>query len=118
VSVFWAVIGLLVAWRITSWVGRRRDREQRIGGALSRHRPRRHHRPGDAKRRRIARGQARDLVAALGSARHDPIMHLAAGVVLEASEVAWQRSVACLAVWSTEAAWTTRSRVSWLGRQA
>jgi len=70
----------------------------------------------------MAREQARDLVAAFASGGHDPghdpVVHLAAGVVLEAGEVAWQRSVARLAVWSTETSWVTRSKVGWLGRRA
>jgi len=117
VSVFWVVIGLLVAWRITSWVRRRPAWEHRTGGAPSRHCPRRHHRPGDAKRRRVAREQARDLVGTLAAGGHDPVVHLAAGVVLGPGEVAWQRSMARLSVWSTESSWVTRSRVSWLGRR-
>jgi len=117
-SVLWAVFGLLVAWRITSSVRHRRAWGQRSGGLPSRRRPCRHHRPGDAKRRRLARKQARDLVGTLFAGGHDRLVHLAAGVVLEADEVAWQRSMARLSVWSTESSWVTQSRVSWLGRRA
>jgi hypothetical protein len=119
VSVFWFIVGLLTLWRVIASVRpRRRAWEQRTGGAPSRRRPCRHHRPGDGKRRRLAREQARDLVGTLLAGGHDPVVHLAAGVVLEAGEVAWQRSMACLSVWSTESSWITRSRISWLGRRA
>jgi len=73
-SVTCAVIGLLVAWRITSSVRHRRAWGQRSGGVPSRHRPCRHRRPGDAKRRRLAREQARDLVGTLLAGGHDPVV--------------------------------------------
>jgi len=66
----------------------------------------------------VAREQGRDLVGTLVAGGHDPVVHLAAGVVLGPGEVAWQRSMARLSVWSTEAGWVTQSRVSWLGRRA
>jgi hypothetical protein len=123
VSVFWFIVGLLVAWRLISWVRRARGDgwEQALGARSSRcrrRRPRRHRRLGDARRRRMAREQARDLVAVLASGGHDPLVHLAAGVVLEPGEVAWQRTTARLAVWRTESTWVTHSRVSWWGRRA
>jgi len=45
-----------------------------------------------------------ELVGTLAVGGHDPVVQLAAGLVLGAGEVAWQRSIARLAVWSTEAA--------------
>lgn len=119
-SVFWIIVGLLMLWRIIAWLQRRQQpgREQTMGDPPSRSRPRRHHRLGDRKRRSVAREQARDLVGTLVAGGHDPIVHLTAGVVLGAGELAWQQSTARLAVWSTETSRVTRSKLSWWGRQA
>lgn len=57
-------------------------------------------------------------MATLAAGGHDPVVHLAAGVVLGPGEVAWQRGMARLSLWSTESSWVTRSRLSWLGRGA
>jgi len=119
-SAFWIVVGLALTWRMIVVLRRRsrRDWEQMIGASRLRRHPRRHRRPGDARRRRIAAGQTGELLQALAAGQHDPSAHLEAGVVLEPGEVSWGRGEARLWVWSSESAWAWRSRASWWGRRA
>jgi hypothetical protein len=113
---WWVVLGLL-AWRLAAW-RRRRHRQPDLADDRLRRRPRRAHRLGDRRRRRAAADEARALVTRLASDVPVQGVELAAGVVLQAGELAWLRSTTHLSVWVGKALWVTSSRSSWLGRRA
>jgi len=119
VTVLLVLVGLLVVWHAITWYQRRRRplRASALAGPPLLHRPPRHRRLGDRKRRREAAVAARGLVAMLAAGSHDPVAHLVAGVVLQPGEVPLTHARACLATWDTQAAQVTRSRVQGWGRR-
>jgi len=116
-SVLWWVVLVFLAWRLVEW-RRRRHRQPDLADDRLRRRPRRAHRLGNRRRRRVATAEARALVTHLASNDSAPGVELAAGVVLQPAELAWLRSTTHLSVWASEAIWVTSSRSSWLGRRA
>ena len=119
-SWFVMAVGLLVLWRSVGWLCRlARRRTWSVAAPPLRRRPRRHRRLGDARRRRLAAKQARELAAMLASgwSRH-AVAHLSDGVVLGAGEVPLQRGATDFSVWATRSTWLSRSRMRGWGRRA
>ena len=116
-SVLWWIVLVLLAWRLATWLHRRRREHPRLDGSSLRRRPHRVHRLGDRRRRRTAELEARALVTRLATNDPGQGVDLAARVVLQSGEVAWLRAPARLSVWVSEAIWVTSSRSSWLGRR-
>ena len=81
-------------------------------------RPRRRHRPGDGHRRKVAHGQARDLLAALASGQRGRSARTAVGVALQGGETAYGQTTAYLETWSTTTTWVTDIHVRWCGHRA
>jgi hypothetical protein len=116
VTYLWLGAGLAVLWCARRWLGRRAHGHLASGLRTERP-PRRRHRLGDRGRRGAAHTQARQLVLALAFGTQDPVAHLAAGVVLEEGEIAFQQSRARLETWSTASVLVTDSRGSWWSRR-
>ena len=104
-------VGLLALWRSIGWLSRlARRRTWSVSAPALRRRPCRHRRLGDARRRRLAAKQARELATMLASGwSHHAVAHLCDGVVLGAGEVPLQCSATHFWVCATRSTWVSRT---------
>lgn len=112
----WVGVVLVLLCCATRWARRRYSAQPANG--INHKRPRRRHRPGDGHRRRLAHAQARELIAALASERHEASARPAVGVAPQGGETIYGQAGARLETWSTTTTWVTDIRASWWGRRA
>lgn len=96
----------------------RRCSTQLANAIHNKKRPRRRHRPGGRHRRKVAHGQARELLAARASGQPERGARTAVGVALQGGETAHGQSTAYIETWSATITWVTETWVRRWGRRA